>query len=189
MKSILFSLCLFSSFAVFADPTIQIKASLKASSINAFLKQANDVNSAIGKRIAQINADSSDGRNQSGSIKLPITKDDLQVVQLTYEQMYNPWHYSSKSDSGETCTATGDSAEFLILLSSSTNVHGATDFQSINFDAKVEENLSAKRKDGGQIEFCQDVAEADEGTFVIAPTQVSVSEISEISITGPNSQN
>ena len=187
MKSILFSICLFSSFATFADSTIQIKQNLKKSSIKEFIKAANDKNSAIGKRIAQLNADSTDGRNASGSIKLPVTKADIQVVQTSYEQVYNPWHYSSKNEAEDTCNSTGDSAEFLILLSNKTNVHGATDLTTTNFKATAVENLSAKRVDGGKIDICQDLAEADDGTFVIAPVQVQVSPITEVTITSPDS--
>lgn len=179
MKFIIFSAVLFTSFGALADLS---GPGLKETAVTAFLKEANNPQSSVGKTIAGVNEQNTDGRNPEGSITLPVKKTDLQVALLSQEMMMNPWHYSNRSEDGKTCFAGGDSAQFLILLKSEYNVHMAQEMETVPFKVQVSEHLTAKRKDGGIIEYCEDVAYDEKEEFEIAPVQIQVDAITSLLI-------
>ncbi len=180
MKTFLFvSSFLITSLAM-AAPSINIPK-LKAIVIQKFIKEANNPKSELAKRINQINTENTDGRNPDGSITFPVKQEHLQVVLLSTEDMTNPWHYGHKSEDGKTCTADGDSASFLLLLSSYMKVHMAQEFAAFPFTLSVSEKLSAKRLDGNKIEYCQDVYD-NEKEYALAPVEYALTEIKEIEI-------
>ena len=182
MKALALSLCLLTSFATFAKSNVEINPAFKKAAIEEFLKEANDKNSVLGKRLATINDETTDGRNADGTITLPVTRADIQVALLGSEQITNPWHYANKSEDGLSCAAGGDSANFIILLSTNTGVHMAHEFGTIPFSVSVSEELSAKAKDGSKIESCEDVAYDDTNSYILAPTQISVDSIKEMNV-------
>jgi len=182
MKSIVLTALLVSSFSVLAGQSQPTNPNLKKTAMEAFLKEANNPQSVVAQTISAVNEQNTDGRNPEGSIKLPVTKEDIQVARLSTENMINPWHYASKSDDGKTCTAGGDSAEFLILLASEYGVHGAHESETVPFKVRVSESLSATRKDGAAIEYCEDVAYDEQGEYVVAPVQIQLDSISALNI-------
>jgi hypothetical protein len=182
MKSLVLSVCLLTSFASLAKSTSQVNPDLKKMAIEAFLKEANSSQTAVAKTISAINEENTDGRNPNGPISLPIQKADLQIVRLWSEDILNPWHYANKSEDGKTCKAGGDTAEFLILLNSNISVHMAQEAETVPFKVQVTEELSAKRKDGGEIDYCEEVAFDEKGEYVVAPIAISVESIKSVEI-------
>lgn len=178
--SLLFS-ALF-SFSAVAAPDMPL---LKKAVIDEFLKQANNPKTKLAKRIDQINVDTTDGRNSDGSITIPVKEEELQVSFLSAEELYNPWHYASKSDDEKTCLAGGDSATFLILLSGYTGVHGASEYETYAFTASVNTSQTAVRKDGGVIEYCEDVMADPNDEFKVSDIEYSVTEFKELEIKLP----
>lgn len=138
MKSCLTGLAILlasNAFAAdFAEP-------LKAQVISKFTQEANRAGSPLAKAIAKINEETSDGRNPNGSIALPVTADSLQVIVLEGEQIYRPFHYSS-FERGR-CMASGISATLLIVLSSSSGVHGAQNFSALTYMAAASQDSSS----------------------------------------------
>jgi hypothetical protein len=147
-----------------------------------FLKQANNPKSILGKKIDQINVETSDGRNQDGTIPVPVTMEGITAEAIAGEEMYRPWHYADKSEDGKTCSASGDSATILILLKSYAGVHSANEYQSYFFTTDVSESFTAKRKDGGVIEYCEDIAADEANEYDVSPTTYSVSDFKESEI-------
>lgn len=104
---------------------------MKNAVIEKFLKEANDSKSDIGKQIAQINKETEDGRNQNGTIALPIKRKDLQVTVISAEEIFAVWHYGYE-DAGY-CKASGNSATFMILLKTELGVHAAAEYGTVAF--------------------------------------------------------
>ncbi|MGZ3789663.1 MAG: hypothetical protein ACXVLQ_14130 [Bacteriovorax sp.] len=179
MKSLLASLSIVLLSTSFSRAEIPNAGHFKKAAIEKFLKEANDPKTKLGARIAQINEETTDGRNQDGTINLPIKKSDLQVVLLSSEEITNPWHYGNKNEKGDVCSANTGPADFLILLSSHTGVHMASEFETYLFKVGVDEILSAKRKDGKEIEYCEDIAYDENHVYVELPSKLEISEISE----------
>ena len=126
IKNALLAILLVSSMMGSLAQAYDDQGTLKAALVKQFLKDANNPKSTIGKQIKQINADTEDGRNQNGTIQLPIKKEHLQIVMIEAEDNHVPWHYANK-DNGY-CHATGDSARFMIYLSQDQGVHYANAF-------------------------------------------------------------
>jgi|GEM_PF-766929 len=182
MKSLLISAVLLSSFTALAGQSIPANPELKKTAIEAFLKEANNPQSVVGKVISTVNEQNTDGRNQDGSITLPVTKNELQVSRLSSEFMHNPWHYAYLSEDKKTCFAGGDTATFLILLESNIGVHMASEMETVPFTVTVHEALSATRKDGAEIEYCEDVAYDEKDEYVVAPARIQVESVKAIDI-------
>lgn len=183
MKTILLALTLCLSFKALAAQSIP---EMKQTAITAFLKEANNPQSNVGKTIAGVNEQNTDGRNPEGSIALPVKKADFHVALLSHEFLINPWHYANRSDDGKTCFAGGDSAQFLILLTSQYGVHMAQETETVPFKVSVSEHLTAKRKDGGVIEYCEDVAYDEKGEYEVAPVEIQVDGIATLEINEKN---
>lgn len=179
MKSFIFSVLVLTNFAALGEHSLP---EMKQTAIEAFLKAANNPQSNVGKTIAGVNEQNTDGRNPEGSIPLPVKKADIHVALLSHEFLINPWHYASRSENGKTCTAGGDSASFLILLTSQYGVHMAQETETVPFKVSVSEHLTAVRKDGGVIEYCEDVAYDETGDYVVAPVVFQVDAISNLEI-------
>lgn len=152
--------------------------SIKKFSIEKFLKDANNPATELGKRILKINEETTDGRNNEGTIKLPITKADLQVVLVDNEMITRPWRFAEKV--GKECKATGDSSTHLILLTANTGVHGAINFSTYSFAVTAHEALSAKTKNGEEPETCYEAD--DERYFIIEPIKYVVDKIKEVKL-------
>lgn len=183
MKGLLLLLFILGSMTfAFAETSIQVNQVLKEEVLKKFLLEANNPISSIGARVAQINIDTTDGRNPNGTISLPIKKEDLQIALLSSEQILNPWHYAVKNDKGNICSGTDNSAEFLILLSSHIGVHLAVEFLSYSFTVSASQIVSAKSKDGSEIANCEAIAEDSCGVYIKLPTQNLVEEILEVNI-------
>lgn len=115
---------------------------MKKAVIAKFLKEANDKKSEIGKSITKINEETADGRNQDGTIGLPVKASDLQVVKLSGQEILVPWHYASKTDGY--CESTVDSAQFMILLTKNQMIHYAEDMETLAFVVDAEQFLKVK---------------------------------------------
>jgi hypothetical protein len=137
-----------------------LNSKLQQAVIDKFVQEANVPTSKLGLLIAKINQETTDGRNDNGTINLPVTADDLQIVVLSEETMYNPWHYASKENG--MCVAGGDSANYLILLSQHTGVHAASEFDTIMFKASAEELFSAEIRKVGEDVNCQELTVGDD---------------------------
>lgn len=147
--------------------------------IKEFLKQANNPKSKVGKIIKATNDETSDGRNQEGAIRLPVTKDDLQAVVTFEETMLQPWHYASVVKNY--CTGNGDSAIYIIYLSQETGVHAALEFETLEFSIAVHENYSVKILRPSEFDSCDSiVGEEENPTFGEVRTKIIVDEISPV---------
>ncbi|MDD4975542.1 MAG: hypothetical protein PHY93_14375 [Bacteriovorax sp.] len=182
MKYLLASLSMVLISTSFSHAEIPSNRSFKKGAIEKFLQEANNPASKLGARIAQINKETEDGRNQDGTINLPIKRSDLQVVLLDSEEITNPWHYSNKNEKGDICSANTGASNFLILLSSTTGVHMASEFSTYTFKVNVDEIISAKRKDGKEIEYCDDVAYDENQQYIDLPSKMEIGEISEVNL-------
>lgn len=115
---------------------------MKDAVIERFLKEANDSKSDIGKKIARINKETEDGRNQNGTIALPIKRKDLQVTVISGEEMLAVWHYGYE-EAGY-CKASGNSATFMILLTTMQGVHSAGEYGTVAFVGGAKELFKAR---------------------------------------------
>lgn len=149
----------------------------KKAVITKFLKEANNSNSAVGKKIANINRETEDGRNQNGTISLPVKRSDLQVVMIQAEENHVPWHYADKENG--TCKATGDSAQFMIYLSQNTGVHYASEIDTVTFVGGATVTMSARILKDGENAYCADLGPAGDPdhNFGKVSLGMSVSEI------------
>jgi hypothetical protein len=154
---------------------------MKNMAIAKFLKEANDFKSSLGSQITQINFQTMDGRNQEGIIQLPVKREDLQVVLLESEEITNPWHYANKNETGRICSGEVHSIKFLILLAGHTGVHYATEFSTHSFKVDVEKILMSQRKDGGVIQYCDELGPSEsENEFLDLPDRYNISEFEKI---------
>ncbi|MDD4975006.1 MAG: hypothetical protein PHY93_11680 [Bacteriovorax sp.] len=184
MKKIIFSIVMGLALSSMAVANVPINQTFKNAVVRKFLREANNPKTKLGARIAQINIDTTDGRNNSGTIALPVKAENLQVALLSSEKITNPWHYGSKNDKGDTCTATNNNTDFMILLSSNTAVHMAMEFSTFTFKVNIFENLSAKRKDGATIEDCSEIfLDENRKYYIISPVVLTISDVSEVTIT------
>lgn len=130
------------------------ESEMENTAITKFLKEANNSQSSLGKYIAKINIQTQDGRNNEGTISLPVKSSDLQVTTVEGEENNNWLHYASNENGY--CRGTGDSAVFLITLMQVTGVHNASNYNVISFSVRVEENLSSKITKGSKDAACDD---------------------------------
>jgi hypothetical protein len=136
---------------------------LKQAAIKKFIRLANDKDSSIGMAIRRINKQTEDGRNQDGTIELPITPAALQVVTTSAEEMLQPWHYANEVNG--VCMAGGSSATFLILLDTQTGVHAASEFGTVAFLIEAKDNYAAKILKRDPTYFtCEDLGPAGESS-------------------------
>ena len=183
MKTILYPTLLTLLFSSISFARVEFNKNIKQAAVQRFITEANHTKTKIGSRISQINIDTTDGRNQTGTISLPVNTNSLQVVLLSNEKITNPWHYGTKNDRGDICNATDNNSDFIILLSSFTAVHMAKEFSTYLFKVNVFEKLMAKRKDGKKIEVCSEIF-LDEAhkIYNVSPPKIIVGDINEVSI-------
>lgn len=171
----------------YANAEVPQDLTLKKAALEKFLREANNPKSSLGKAIAKINEETSDGRNHSGTIDLPITKKDLQLVVIGNEEITNPWHYGTKNEEETACSAGLNSAKYLVLLSSFTGVHYALEFAVYSFTVEVTRVIHTERVDGAKIEYCEDAGANDtNGEFKNLPSTLTIGEIEEVSIDKTN---
>ncbi|MFM6929736.1 MAG: hypothetical protein ACKOX6_14805 [Bdellovibrio sp.] len=158
------------------------QGTLKAAVLAQFLKDANNPRSVIGKQITQINQETGDGRNQEGTIEMPIKKEHVQIVMIAVEENHAPWHYANK-DKGY-CRATGDSATYAIYLSQAEDYHYGRSFSTVIFVGEAKEYMRARIlvKDSEEI-YCEELGPVSEDdptvkkTFGKIETTIKVSKI------------
>jgi hypothetical protein len=190
MKNIFISAVIIMAFQTNAMASLEINKDLKNVAIKEFLSQANDKNSEIGKVITQINIDTADGRNTEGTIILPVVADALQIVLLSGEKLLNPWKYAEKNEAGTICAGYSETASFLIMLSSKSGVHGASEFSAIPFQVNTQANIKAQYKNGRQIESCNDFSdEAQTATIKFSAVEYKTVGMNQVQITIPEISN
>ncbi|HWU43238.1 MAG TPA: hypothetical protein VN132_07370 [Bdellovibrio sp.] len=149
----------------------------KKAVIAKFLKEANNPRSSVGKKIAQINRETEDGRNQNGTISMPIKRSDLQVVMIGAEEIHVPWHYAHKENGF--CKTGGDSAQFMIYLTQNTGVHYASEVDTVTFVGGATETMSAPILKDGENVYCDDLGAAGDPDHNFGKISVGMS-VSEI---------
>jgi hypothetical protein len=170
--------------------SLEINKDLKNIAVKEFLSQANDKNSEIGKAITKINEDTADGRNPNGTIILPVTIDALQIVIISGEKLLNPWKYAEKNEAGTICAGYSETASFLMMLSSKSGVHGASEFTAIPFQVNTQTNIKAQYKNGRIIESCNDFSdESHSSDFKISAVEYKAVSINQVQITTMETNN
>jgi hypothetical protein len=132
------------AYAVCASPKTEssLNSKMMVSVLSEFLKQANNPKSNLGKSIEQANEGMKDGRNENGGISMPIKQSDVRVIQMSAEAVTNPWHYGETQ--GAYRVASAGENTFLVLLTTRTNVHMATETDSLTFTVATRELLKVK---------------------------------------------
>ena len=126
---------------------------LKAEAISQFVKQANTADSEIAKIIKAYNEETTDGRNEFGAIRLPVTRSDLRALIISGDIQRRPFHYA-EIENGR-CVARGNSATVLIALSTRQGEHLSEVYGTLTFTTSVEEHLSFGSK-GNQVRDCEE---------------------------------
>ena len=132
-------LALLSTSVYAQDNSAELKNMKEASAVK-FLKLANDPKSDLGKRIATFNEESTDGRNQQGTIALPIKRSALQLTVLDSEVVQVPFHYADLRKG--ICYATDHSLTLMVSLATGTGGHYAYDYGTLKFVMTSTELLS-----------------------------------------------
>jgi hypothetical protein len=107
-----------------------------------FLREANTPHSKLAKKIASLKEASKDGRNSEGIISKQITAEDIQVVVTSSSDLGNLWESAERKK--DYCIATSSSADYLIYLSSNSDIHSGSELTTIKFSASSKRNLYAK---------------------------------------------
>jgi hypothetical protein len=190
MKNIFISAVMILLFQTNANASPDINKDLKNIAIKEFLSQANDKNSEIGKAIIKINEETADGRNPDGTILLPIAVDALQLVLISGEKLLNPWKYAKKNEAGTICAGYSETASFLMMLSSKSGVHGASEFLAIPFQINTQTNIKAQYKNGRVIESCNDISDdTHTSDFKISAVEYKAISINQVQITTKETNN
>ena len=132
---------------------------LKKVAVAKFLADSNNANSNLGKIIAKEIEDTKDGRNENGSIAMPVKAGAFQVVMINGEEIYNPARYMSRNEETHKCVGSGNSATFLISLPTHVGVHAAAEDGALLFTvgATYEVSFTITNKDPDV--SCQEMAE------------------------------
>ncbi len=160
---------------------IKTEETLESKALKKFLADANKPNTKLGATLQKINNESVDGRNQNGIISFPVTRNDIKIVALTYEENRSLWHYGQLSENKKICTAPGDSAQYLILLSTNRNYRRGSSKDAINFTIDVNAEYAAKAKNNSVIENCEDITENPD-QFIDLPTKYTFSPFKLINV-------
>ena len=159
---------------------INPKNTLENKIIEKFLKEANNPSSQVGKMVAAINEEFSDGRNPEGAISLPIEKSSLQLLKL-YTENLNTWKYAT-NNGAQGCIGTSETSTFILSLASYNNVSGAQYMEKYNFMVTAKEIFTVKRKDGKPLEYCDDMMSEDSTIEYIISSKIEVGKFKELNI-------
>lgn len=152
---------------------------MKKAVIKKFLTDVKNPQSDLSKLLKKVNDDTIDGRNREGSLIIPESELDLQVVLLSRMEIEATWDYGSFKNG--VCTATGEEADYRIFLGGFSNMRGGNYLHTYAFDVQVRRILRMKVKG---TKSCNDFLESDSYASLYGPTTEEI-EVDSISYVEP----
>ncbi len=119
--------------------------SLKASTIRAFLQQANNPKTSLHQKLVDLNQ--ADGRNVNGIFPKTLAAKDIQVMSIDGENQFGSYCSGITNKPNHFKCASGVTETYLISILAKMGVRKATSYPSFLFVVTASKNMEWNRDD------------------------------------------
>ncbi len=123
------------------NPAISL---LRENVVKSLVKKANDPNSLLHQKLVELNKQATDGRNLNGVFPKTLTENNIQVIFIDGEDQYGRYCHVIPEKPEHLRCENSASASYLILVPYKTQVHKATEYESLLFTVQAKKTSKWK---------------------------------------------